>query len=899
MAAALLARAHMLVSQWLPAGCERNGRWYIGDFDGNPGDSANVNLTTGQWIDNAAPDEDCGGDLTSLYARIRGISNSQAARELIEQFRWERDFLRSRPGSSAGRPEPAAAEPDANGGGAHQEPPADPGQTPTARADAQAGGRGERWRSILPVPAHAPNPKRFTFGFKDSTAGEWRESEATRVWPYEFEGQRLGYVARFERINSRGELVKDLLPLTWCEDLHDPRRGQRWHWKQWAAPRPLYVPAALLSAGPHMLPAVIAEGEKCAEAGHRLLGHEFDFVSWPGGCKAWALARWALLRGRTVYLWPDADAKLQRLTREERERGVDPATKPPLPLAKQPGYQAMVGIGQLLQAEHDCTVYIVRMPEPGGRPKDGWDIADAIDEGWDAARVRDYIRAAHALRGPDDAVRAAAGLSTPSTAAAREEASAADDDAACGWVRYLLRAEKTDAVRAVRENVVIALDGRPEKGVPGIEACAGLIRFNAFSNNVEKSRPTPWGTTAGDWQEADELLMGDWLVREQRMPSMSRQILEEAVLVVAHRHTWHPLREKVEGLRGKWDKVQRLDTWLARVLLEEDEHDEALTEYLKRVGRWFVMGMCARVMAERRVGKTVVCGPGTKFDYMLVLEGPQGWCKSTFASVLAGDYFADTGLDIQHKDSLMNIQGVWVYEWSELESLAKAEVGSLKRFISSPVDRFRATFDRRPAKYPRQVVFVGTTNERHYLFDTTGNRRFWPVRVTRPADLDWLRENIEQMLAEAVAAVDANERFYPTREEQARWFDPQQRERTVESSLEAAIRTFLYDEQQKVALGQANGALVNEIGLQELLTRVGYAIDKQTDVVSKRAGQVMHMLGWTTRRPGADEDGKRPRIYVRPREPARLGLTAGASPSSFTGPTQGPATGGSADDPPF
>jgi hypothetical protein len=61
LAAALLQRIDELVARWLPHGVERNARWYVGDFDGGSGESANVNLVTGQWIDNAAPDEDKGG----------------------------------------------------------------------------------------------------------------------------------------------------------------------------------------------------------------------------------------------------------------------------------------------------------------------------------------------------------------------------------------------------------------------------------------------------------------------------------------------------------------------------------------------------------------------------------------------------------------------------------------------------------------------------------------------------------------------------------------------------------------------------------------------------------------------------------------------------------------------
>lgn len=863
LAAALLDRAHVLVPQWLPHGMERAGRWYVGDFDGAEGESANVNLRTGQWIDNGGTEDDRGGDLISLYARIRGLNNGQAARELMRDLGWERQQVQHPPRGGPQAMSDADAVPpsfDQPNDGPPDDVPPEVDRTPAVSA------RPDRWKSVLPVPRHAPEPKRFRMGFKNKVTGQWEDHEAVRTWAYEFEGQRFGFTARFERVNSKGELVKDVLPLTWCEDTQDPRGGQRWHWKQWAAPRPLYVPATLLSEGGR-LPVVLVEGEKCAQAGLQLLGHEFDFVSWPGGGKAWPLAAWGWLMGRQVILWPDADAQRVGLNKLEREQGVDPSSKPLKPLEKQPGYSTMVGIGQLLMREQGCSLRMVAMKEPGTQP-DGWDLADAVADGWDAERVRAHINAARPFVPPDDAVRAAAGISTPSMAAAREGEGAADAPSEYAWLKHLLTAA-SGAVKAVRENVVLALDGRPDKAVPGIPDCAGLIRFNEFTNNVEKVRGTPWGTPAGDWLEADELQMGDWLVRVHGLPSMARQALEEAVIVVARRHTYHPLRQRVEALRGQWDQVPRLDGWLVRVCLEEDEHAADLTDYLCLAGRWFVMAMCARVMSPKLDGKRIVCGPGVKFDYMLTLESPQGWGKSTLAGLLGGDYFADTGLDIQHKDSLMNIQGVWVYEWSELESLTKQEVGSVKRFISSPNDRFRATFDRRPAKYPRQVLFVGTTNEAHYLTDTTGNRRFWPVRLTQPPDLDWLRQNLEQMLAEAVHRVDAGERFYPTRDEQSRLFDPQQQSRTIESSLEGAIRTYLYDEHQKVPMGQPNGSMVNEIGMQDLLARVGYTIDKQTDAVVKKAGALMHMLGWTVRRVSADDQGKRPRVYVRPKDAPR------------------------------
>jgi predicted P-loop ATPase len=875
---ALLNRAHLLLPDWLPGGDWRGHEYVCADLSGGEGSSLSVNSKTGVWADFSGDDK--GSDLVSLYAAIHNLGQAAAARELMQMLGWEQEQASAHRPSPSAAPKPAAPAPEL----------------------ADKARRKSLWRAIVPVPGHAPMPK-FRWGYKDKTTGEWHELLAVDFWEYAFEQQRLGYVARFHRTNSKGEPEKETIPFTWCVDESDGRGTMKWHPKQWEAPRPLYVPAAALG-DPARKPVVLVEGEKCARAGHDLLGAEFDFVTWPGGTKAWALAHWGWLMGRTVIMWPDADAKRARLTAAEREAGVDPATKPLLPPVKQPGLQAMLGIGQLLQAKQACTVHLVAMLPPGERP-DGWDIADAIADGWDAARVRDYIRAATPFIAPEDAVRAATGsASTPSRAAAGGGEDA-DDDGTPGWMRYLL-SSATGTVRPVRENIVLALDGWPDRGVPGIPACQGLIRFNEFSNNVEKSGPTPWGTPAGDWLEADELLMGDWLVRQHQMPSFPRQQLEEAVIIVARRHGFHPMREKLVGLRGRWDRTNRLDTWLRRCCLEEDEWGDAdpLQRYLTLVGRWFVMGMCARVLPEVRQGGRVVIGPGTKFDYMLVFEGPQGWGKSSLAAVLGGDYFADTGLDINNKDSLMNIQGILVYEWSELENLNKQEVGAVKRFISSPSDRFRATFDRRPAKYPRQVVFVGTTNESHYLTDPTGNRRFWPVRVTQAPDLAWLRENLEQLLAEAVHRVEAGERFWPDRDEQRDLFDPQQLARTVESSLESSIVDYLYNEQQKVPMGQSNGSLLPHITMVDLLSRVGYTLDKQTDAVVKKAGAILHKLGWEpSKRLASNDEGRRPRAYVRP-PPGRSRQGAGASQASADSntnrPTQGkPPAGADDDDCPF
>jgi hypothetical protein len=348
LAGALLDRADSLVPMWLPGGTRRGHEWVCGGLSGGAGHSCSVNLVNGRWGDFAG--DDAGGDLLSLYAAIRGLKQGQAARELQADMGWQAPV-----------------------------PVADPSKPKRRRS---------MWRALDVVPEHAPAAL-TEWSYKDDTQGAWVKLQAVRSWAYWFEGELWGHVSRFERINSKGVLVKDTLPQTWCVDESDDRGTCAWRWKMWEGTRPLYVPAGRLTPD-GSLPVVVVEGEKCAEALHQLLGNDFDVVSWPGGVNGWPKANWKWLRARRVVLWADTDSKRIKLTKGQVEAGVDAESMPYLPWDQQPGAAAMIGIGELLQREFECTVTMCLTPAPGVVP-DGWDVADAIAEGWDADRVRAFI----------------------------------------------------------------------------------------------------------------------------------------------------------------------------------------------------------------------------------------------------------------------------------------------------------------------------------------------------------------------------------------------------------------------------------------------------------------------------------------------------------------------------
>ena len=90
--------------------------------------------------------------------------------------------------------------------------------------------------------------------------------------------------------------------------------------------------------------------EKCADYAHDILRDKFVCVTWSGGTNAVDKVGWSPLVGRLIYAWPDDDAKRHKLSKEEKEAGVDPASKSLLPENEQPGTKAMLRAYALMRS---------------------------------------------------------------------------------------------------------------------------------------------------------------------------------------------------------------------------------------------------------------------------------------------------------------------------------------------------------------------------------------------------------------------------------------------------------------------------------------------------------------------------------------------------------------------
>ena len=304
------------------------------------------------------------------------------------------------------------------------------------------------------------------------------------------------------------------------------------------------------------------------------------------------------------------------------------------------------------------------------------------------------------------------------------------------WTKKLRLTEK-GAIASTIENVVIILNGDP--------ALADRIGFNEMSHNIVALGSLPWRKGQGErqWSDADDADLRYYLERVYGLSGKDK--IFDAVNVVAMAHKFHPVRDYLDAC--EWDEIPRVETLLVDYLGAED------STYTRAVTRKTLVAAVARIYR-----------PGCKFDYMLTLRGRQGLGKSALIAKLGGEWFSDTFTTMQGKEAYEQVQGAWIVEIGELAGMRKAEAETIKLYISKQSDRFRPAYGRRLQEFPRQCVFVGTTNESQFLRDTTGNRRFWVVDTPNKPRLDMWEtltpETIRQIWGEAVALYHKGEELY-------------------------------------------------------------------------------------------------------------------------------------------
>ena len=302
------------------------------------------------------------------------------------------------------------------------------------------------------------------------------------------------------------------------------------------------------------------------------------------------------------------------------------------------------------------------------------------------------------------------------------------------------------------------------------------IVFNQHLDGMEIKGSVPWKHPSKFWRDADDAQLISYV--DENYGTFSQRNFDIAVAKVTDDRSYHPIREFLQTL-PEWDKVERVDTLLIDYLGAADN------KYVRAVTRKTLCAAACRVL-----------NPGCKFDTMLVLNGSQGIGKSTLIAKLGGEWFSDSLSlnDTKDKTAAEKLQGYWILEIGELAGLRKAEVETLRSFLSRQNDIYRASFGKRTTPHPRQCVFFGTTNaESGYLRDTTGNRRFWPVKTLgggSKCSWDVTQEEVLQIWAEVMHYVKAGEKLYLDPEVEA-LAKAEQREAMESDEREGLVREYL------------------------------------------------------------------------------------------------------------
>lgn len=273
-----------------------------------------------------------------------------------------------------------------------------------------------------------------------------------------------------------------------------------------------------------------------------------------------------------------------------------------------------------------------------------------------------------------------------------------------------------------------------------------VFKLNIFDNKRYVTRSLPWRKvdTVEPLRDVDYSGVRNYI--ECVYGIVSSQKVDDALALEFEKKKFHPIREYI--CAQKWDGIPRVNTLLIDYFGAEDN------AYTRAAIRKTLAAAVARVFE-----------PGIKFDTALILVGEQGTYKSTFVKKLGMEWFSDTFTTVQGKESFEQIQGAWLIEMAELSGLKKAEVESIKHYISKREDMFRPAYGRTVETYKRQCVFFGTTNNKDFLRDPTGNRRFMPIDVrpeyaTKSVNDDLTQDEVNQIWAEAYQLYLAKEPLY-------------------------------------------------------------------------------------------------------------------------------------------
>jgi len=314
----------------------------------------------------------------------------------------------------------------------------------------------------------------------------------------------------------------------------------------------------------------------------------------------------------------------------------------------------------------------------------------------------------------------------------------------------------------------------------------------------------------------------------------SREDVSDIVMKLAKQNAYSPVVEYLNQVHKRYGNDTSILNGLAlRYLGTSEELHQVL---LKK----FLVGAVARAYE-----------PGCKLDCALILQGKQGYGKSTFFRILAGEQWFDDSLgSVSDKDERLKLHRAWIIEWAELETVfGRKDINQVKAFITCPIDHVRPPYGRSVEAMKRASVIVGTTNQQEFLADMTGNRRFWVLPVIQPIDRVMLQQQRDRIWAAAVTLYRAGEKWWLDQEQEAR-VEQEREQYQISDSWADAIEEFV--------------EFKNQVAIAEILENLFKLEESKHDKVSQnRVKTILYALGWKPLNNARIIDGKRRKVWTK------------------------------------
>lgn len=286
--------------------------------------------------------------------------------------------------------------------------------------------------------------------------------------------------------------------------------------------------------------------------------------------------------------------------------------------------------------------------------------------------------------------------------------------------------------------------GRPEPVASNLEHVLGRPDLVGCRLGFDEFKGAPMvsfdGVAWAPLTDTDYMNIKLRLERDMKFKPIGRELLRDVVRYVCSKGAFDSAIQWINGLT--WDGVSRVESFLKTYFGCDD------TPYTRAASRYMWTALAGRCLV-----------PGIKADMAVILVGSQGKGKSSAVAAMAPDEEAHVEISFHDQEdaTLRRIRGRLVAEIGELRGLHTKDLESIKSFMTRQIDTWVPKYVEFSTSYKRRCVFVGTTNQKHFLADSTGNRRWLPVTVTDDQiDVDGVKSDRNQLWAEAAELFKAN-----------------------------------------------------------------------------------------------------------------------------------------------